>query len=81
MKIRTSFLQKIPGVFRWYRHLLPIMSLAARGLRLDQVDLVISLSHCVAKAVVPPPAYPTSAIVSPQCVMRGRGGIVSRKLD
>jgi glycosyltransferase involved in cell wall biosynthesis len=55
MKIRTSALQKVPGVFRWYRHLLPIMPLAARGWRLGDVDLVISLSHCVAKAVVPPP--------------------------
>jgi glycosyltransferase involved in cell wall biosynthesis len=55
MKIRTSSLQKIPGVFRWYRHLLPVMPLAARGWRVKDVDLVISLSHCVAKAVVPPP--------------------------
>jgi glycosyltransferase involved in cell wall biosynthesis len=55
MKIRTSALQKIPGVFRWYRHLLPVMPLAARGWRVKDVDLVISLSHCVAKAVVPPP--------------------------
>ncbi len=55
MKIRTSWLQRIPGVFRWYRHLLPIMPLAARGWRVKDVDLVISLSHCVAKAVVPPP--------------------------
>jgi glycosyltransferase involved in cell wall biosynthesis len=55
MKIRTSALQKIPGVFRWYRHLLPVMPLAARGWRIKDVDLVISLSHCVAKAVVPPP--------------------------
>jgi glycosyltransferase involved in cell wall biosynthesis len=55
MTIRTSALQRIPGVFRWYRHLLPIMPLAARGWRVKDVDLVISLSHCVAKAVVPPP--------------------------
>ncbi len=54
MKIRTSALQRIPGVFRWYRHLLPIMPLAAKGWRVKDVDLVISLSHCVAKAVVPP---------------------------
>jgi glycosyltransferase involved in cell wall biosynthesis len=58
MTIRTSALQKIPGVFRWYRHLLPIMPLAARGWRVGDVDLVISLSHCVAKAVVPPPGVP-----------------------
>ena len=48
----------IPGVFRYYRHLLPIMPLAARAWRLKDVDLVISLSHCVAKAVVPPPGVP-----------------------
>src|SRR5580658_3193949 len=53
MQIRTSPLQLIPGVFRHYRHLLPIMPLAARAWRLKDVDLVISLSHCVAKAVVP----------------------------
>jgi glycosyltransferase involved in cell wall biosynthesis len=58
MNIRTSVLQKIPGVFRWYRHLLPIMPSAARGWRIKDVDLVLSLSHCVAKAVVPPPGTP-----------------------
>jgi glycosyltransferase involved in cell wall biosynthesis len=55
MKIRTSLLQKIPGVLRFYRHLLPIMPLAARGWKVGDVDVVISLSHCVAKAVVAPP--------------------------
>jgi glycosyltransferase involved in cell wall biosynthesis len=58
MKIRTSPLQHVPGVFRHYRRLLPIMPLAARAWRLKDVDLVISLSHCVAKAVVPPPGVP-----------------------
>jgi glycosyltransferase involved in cell wall biosynthesis len=58
MTIRTSPLQQIPGVFRYYRHLLPIMPLAARSWRLKNVDLVISMSHCVAKAVVPPPGVP-----------------------
>ena len=48
----------VPGVFRHYRHLLPIMPLAARAWRPKDVDLVISLSHCVAKAVVPPPGVP-----------------------
>ena len=58
MAIRTSPLQRIPGVFRYYRHLLPFMPLAVRCWRLKDVDLVISLSHCVAKAVVPPPGVP-----------------------
>src|SRR5262249_58277823 len=58
MTIRTSPLQRLPGVFRHYRSLLPIMPLAARAWRPKNVDLVISLSHCVAKAVVPPPGVP-----------------------
>ena len=58
MAIRTSPLQRIPGVFRHYRHLLPIMPLAARAWRPRDVDLVISLSHCVAKAVVVPDGVP-----------------------
>jgi hypothetical protein len=58
MTIQTSPLQSIPGVFRHYRHLLPIMPMAARTWRIKDVDLVISLSHCVAKAVVPPPGVP-----------------------
>jgi glycosyltransferase involved in cell wall biosynthesis len=58
MDIRTSPLQKIPGIFRHYRHLLPVMPLAARAWRPRDVDVVISLSHCVAKAVVPPPGVP-----------------------
>jgi glycosyltransferase involved in cell wall biosynthesis len=58
MDIRTSPLQHVPGVFRHYRHLLPVMPLAARAWRPGAVDLVISLSHCVAKAVVPPAGVP-----------------------
>jgi glycosyltransferase involved in cell wall biosynthesis len=58
MDIRTSPLQKVPGIFRHYRYLLPIMPLAARAWRPRDVDLVISLSHCVAKAIVPPAGIP-----------------------
>ncbi len=58
MAIRTSPLQRMPRVFRYYRQLLPVMPLAARAWRLKNVDLVISLSHCVAKSVVPPAGVP-----------------------
>src|SRR5262249_36341012 len=58
MAIRPSPLQRVPGIFRHYRHLLPIMPMAARSWRPRDVDLVVSLSHCVAKAVVPPPGVP-----------------------
>jgi glycosyltransferase involved in cell wall biosynthesis len=58
MVIRTSPLQRVPGVFRHYRHLLPVMPLATRAWRIKNVDLVVSLSHCVAKAAVVPAGIP-----------------------
>jgi glycosyltransferase involved in cell wall biosynthesis len=56
--IRTSFLQHLPGVERYYRYLLPLMPAAAAGWRLPQCDLVFSLSHCVAKSVKAPRGVP-----------------------
>jgi glycosyltransferase involved in cell wall biosynthesis len=58
MAIRTSPLQRVPGVFRHYRHLLPVMPIAARAWRVGRADLVVSLSHCVAKAVRVPAGVP-----------------------
>ncbi len=58
MTIRTSPLQRVPGIVRHYRHWLPLMPLAARSWEVGSVDLVISLSHCVAKAVRVPPGVP-----------------------
>jgi glycosyltransferase involved in cell wall biosynthesis len=58
MTIRTSPLQRVPGVFRRYRKLLPIMPLAAKAWRVGEVDVVVSLSHCVAKAVRVPRGVP-----------------------
>ena len=58
MAIRTSPLQPIPGIFRHYRSLLPLMPAAASRWRPSGVDAVISLSHCVAKSVRVPPGVP-----------------------
>jgi glycosyltransferase involved in cell wall biosynthesis len=58
MRIRTSPLQHVPGVFRHYRKLLPLMPAAARSWRVGEVDLVVSLSHCVAKSVRVPAGIP-----------------------
>jgi glycosyltransferase involved in cell wall biosynthesis len=55
--IHTSFLQRLPGVEHYYRYLLPILPLAARW-PLPACDLVVSLSHCVAKAALPPGGVP-----------------------
>ena len=53
--VTTSWLQRLPGVARYYRNLLPLFPMAAAGLRPGRADLLISTSHCVAKAVRPPP--------------------------
>src|SRR5207245_9966978 len=45
MAIRTSPLQRIPGVLRYYRHLLPLMPLAAPAWRPRDVDLGVGLGH------------------------------------
>ena len=58
MLIKTSPLQRLPRVEKYYRHLLPLMPWAVSRLDVGQVDLVISLSHCVAKAVKVPPGVP-----------------------
>jgi glycosyltransferase involved in cell wall biosynthesis len=58
LRIKTSPLQHVPGVFRHYRSLLPLMPMAARSLRPKGVDLVVSLSHCVAKSVRVPAGVP-----------------------
>jgi glycosyltransferase involved in cell wall biosynthesis len=57
MRPKTSVLQKLPRVERYYRYLLPVMPLAA-GWRLPDCDLVLSFSHCVAKSARPPAGVP-----------------------
>jgi glycosyltransferase involved in cell wall biosynthesis len=52
-RITTSFLQRIPGAQRRYRHFLPLFPLAIESLDLRGYDLVISTSHAVAKGCVP----------------------------
>jgi glycosyltransferase involved in cell wall biosynthesis len=48
---RTSFLNLLPESQRYYRYLLPLMPAAVTSWRLPPCDLVVSFSHCVAKAV------------------------------
>ncbi|MBY0370573.1 glycosyltransferase family 4 protein, partial [bacterium] len=53
--IHTSFLNRLPGVSRYYRQLLPLLPIAAEKLDVSRFDLVLSSSHCVAKGVIPNP--------------------------
>ncbi|MEY2733675.1 MAG: hypothetical protein RL340_734, partial [Gemmatimonadota bacterium] len=49
--VKTSFLQRIPGATRSHRALLPLLPMAVASLDLRGYDLVISVSHAVAKSV------------------------------
>jgi glycosyltransferase involved in cell wall biosynthesis len=52
-RIRTSFVQRLPGAASAYRWYLPLFPAAVEQFDLDGYDLVISSSHCAVKAVVP----------------------------
>jgi glycosyltransferase involved in cell wall biosynthesis len=54
---RASVLNLLPGVRRYYRYLLPVMPMAARW-PIPPCDVVLSFSHCIAKAAEPPPGVP-----------------------
>jgi glycosyltransferase involved in cell wall biosynthesis len=53
-RIHTSFLQHMPMARSQYRRYLPLFPFAIEQFDLDGCDLVISSSHCAAKAVVVP---------------------------
>lgn len=52
MKIKTSFIQKLPRAKRKYRSYLPLFPLAIEQFDLSHYDLVISSSHSTAKGVL-----------------------------
>ena len=52
-RIETSFVERLPLASRHYRRYLPLFPWAIERFRLDGYDLIISSSHCVAKAVIP----------------------------
>jgi glycosyltransferase involved in cell wall biosynthesis len=53
--IQTSALQNIPGITSTYRYFLPFFPMAMAGLKAQEADLMVSTSHCVAKALRPQP--------------------------
>jgi len=53
-KVHTSPLQGVPGIARNYRRFLPFFPAAVSRLKPSDVDLLVSTSHCVAKALCPP---------------------------
>jgi glycosyltransferase involved in cell wall biosynthesis len=55
MKIRTSFVQRLPFASSQYQKYLPLFPTAIEQFDLREYDLVISSSHCVAKGVITTP--------------------------
>lgn len=52
--IKTSWLQNIPGILKYYRNFLPFFPSAMESMQTEPADLVISTSHCVAKGLIAP---------------------------
>ena len=50
---RPSFVQRLPLARTRYRQYLPLFPVAVEQFDLDDIDVVISTSHCAAKSVVP----------------------------
>ncbi len=53
--IHTSFINRLPFSKRGYRNYLPLFPMAIEHFNLKGYDLIISLSHCVAKGILPSP--------------------------
>lgn len=53
--VTTTFIQKLPFAKKYYRHYLPLMTLAIEQLDVSGYDLIISSSHAVAKGVITGP--------------------------
>lgn len=50
-RAQTTFVQKIPGARRYFRFLLPLFPSAIESLDVSRYDIVLSISHAVAKGV------------------------------
>ena len=54
-QVTTSWLQRAPGIMKWYRYYLPFFTAAVERMQLPEADLLISTSHCIAKGLQPKP--------------------------
>ena len=50
-RIRTSWLQHVPGIMRFYRYFLPFFPVTIEHMPVPEANLLISTSHCVAKGI------------------------------
>lgn len=57
LEIHPSWLNRLPGIVNHYRYTLPLMPFAAKW-PFAPCDLLVSFSHAVAKAAIPPKGVP-----------------------
>jgi glycosyltransferase involved in cell wall biosynthesis len=65
MRVKTSWIQQVPAVERYYRYFLPLFPAAMEGFDLSGYDLILSSSHCVAKGIFPHRALHISYVHAP----------------
>jgi glycosyltransferase involved in cell wall biosynthesis len=53
MKVKSSFISRLPRAEQVYRYYLPLFPSAIEQFDLEGYDLVLSSSHCVAKGILP----------------------------
>lgn len=71
----TSFLDRLPWAGGAYRYYLPLFPLAVESFDLRGYDLVISVSHCVAKGAITAPECPhISYVLTPMRYAWGMAG-------
>jgi glycosyltransferase involved in cell wall biosynthesis len=65
MKVRASWINRLPRIEYYYRYCLPIYPHAIESLDLSGYDLILSSSHCVAKGVLPNGALHVAYVHAP----------------
>ncbi len=65
MKVHASWLNRLPGIEKFYRYCLPLFPSAIEKFHSSDYDLVLSSSHCVAKGFVAHGALHIAYIFSP----------------
>lgn len=65
MKVHASWMNRLPGIEKFYRYCLPLFPGAIERFELKGYDLILSSSHCVAKGLVPNGALHVAYIHSP----------------
>lgn len=62
--IKTSYLNRNRFIRKHYKHFLPLFPSAIESFNLRNYDRIISISHCAAKGIIPPPETPHISYVN-----------------